>query len=77
VENTIPQQRLKQQQMTDNKFAGWVIDGTIGISNSNENPATVTLTGNGEIRCEFCAGLYIDRYAKYWWKYNRTCIWFN
>lgn len=35
------------------KFAGWVVDGPIGISNVSENPATVTLTGNGTITANF------------------------
>lgn len=35
------------------KFAGWVVDGPIGISNVSENPATVTLTGDGTITANF------------------------
>jgi hypothetical protein len=39
-------------------FAEWIVNGTIGISGLNANPATVTLTGDGDIQATFAINTY-------------------
>jgi hypothetical protein len=51
-------QSITAQPAEGYHFSGWIINGPIGISGLNANPATVALTGNGTIQATFAINTY-------------------